>query len=105
MRIALIALLLVVGACSHGKKGCENCAKEKKEVVAAPVEFEGHCAMGLCHKKSAKVKCDPNITAAYKGKNYCFSTTEARDAFMKDIDSNVKKAHQTWNSIGGPPRG
>ncbi len=106
MKLALLIVLLVLGACAHhGKKGHDCSCDKKKEVVAAPVEFEGNCPMGLCRKKG-KVKCDPNITAAYKGKNYCFSTIEARDTFMKDIDKNVKEAQERWaDIITGRPRG
>ena len=81
-----------------GGKDHDCSCDKKKEVVQAPVEFDGHCPMGLCRKKG-KVKCDPSITAAYKGKNYCFSNTEARETFMKDIEKNVKQAHETWGSM------
>jgi len=99
--ILMLALMLILGACSHGKgkSGCTSCDKEKKAVTAnKAVEYDGHCAMGLC-LKSQQVKCDPTITAAYKGKNYCFSSEKARDNFMKDIDANVMKSNKAWEEI------
>lgn len=110
MRIFLmLAMMLVLGACSHGGKGGHhgkdhkcNCDK-KAEVKPVAVEFDGHCAMGLC-RKGAKVKCDPTITAAYQGKNYCFSSEEARDTFMKDVDKNVKNANDAWNTVLRAPQ-
>ncbi|MBY0515954.1 MAG: hypothetical protein K2P81_03525 [Bacteriovoracaceae bacterium] len=102
MKYLLIVALLFIAACSHHKK-CESCDLKKAVTESKAVEFDGHCANGLCLKKM-KVKCDPTITAAYKGKHYCFSSEEARDTFMKDIDNNVKKAHESWASIiGGNP--
>ena len=109
MRIFLmLAMMLILGACSHGGKGGHhgkdhkcNCDK-KAEVKPVAVEFDGNCAMGLC-RKGAKVKCDPTITAAYQGKNYCFSTEEARDTFMKDIDGNLKKSNTAWDMLNRAP--
>lgn len=105
----LLTMMLVLGACSHGGKKDHhgkdhkcNCEK-KAEVKPVAVEFDGNCAMGLC-RKGAKVKCDPTITAAYQGKNYCFSSEEARETFMKDIDGNVKKSNGAWNAIIRAPQ-
>lgn len=104
--------MLVLGACSHGQghhgkahHGKDHkCNCDKKAAVAPlAVEFDGNCAMGLC-RKGAKVKCDPTITAAYQGKNYCFSSEEARDTFMKDIEGNVKKSNDAWNAIIRAPQ-
>jgi hypothetical protein len=104
----MLAMMLVLGACSHGVKGGHhgkdhkcNCEK-KAEVKPVAVEFDGNCAMGLC-RKGAKVKCDPTITAAYQGKNYCFSSEEAREAFMKDIDGNLKKSNTAWDALNRAP--
>jgi YHS domain-containing protein len=98
----MLALLLVLGACSHGGKSgghhgkdhkC-NCSKAEKPKPIA-YEFDNNCAMGLC-RKEAKVPCDPTITAAFNGKHYCFSSEEARATFMKDAEANAKKAHEVW---------
>ncbi|MFP5492413.1 MAG: hypothetical protein ACLGG0_12990 [Bacteriovoracia bacterium] len=115
MKALLVIMLIALAGCAHHHKGHGHHHAEKKdhhgkdhkcncdkkaEIKSAPVEFDGHCAMGLC-RKGQKVKCDPEITAAFKGKNYCFSSLEARDTFMKNVDANAKKAHAVWGSSFG----
>jgi YHS domain-containing protein len=104
----MLLMTVILGACSHGGKGGHhgkdhkcNCDK-KAEVKPVAVEFDSNCAMGLC-RKGAKVKCDPTITAAYQGKNYCFSSEEARETFMKDIDGNLKKSNRAWDALNRAP--
>jgi hypothetical protein len=101
MKALLVIMLIVLAGCAHHHNKDHKCACDKKaEIQSAPVEFDGFCAMGLC-RKGQKVKCDPEITAAFKGKNYCFSTLEARDTFMKNVDANTKKAHAVWGTNFG----
>lgn len=72
-------------------------AQVKKETKA--MEFDGNCGMSLCLKKT-KVKCDPEITLEYKGKNYCFSGADARDKFVENIDANIRSANDQWMIMG-----
>ena len=98
MKALIVIMLIALAGCAHHHKGDGH--GRKAEVKSEPIEFDGHCAMGLC-RKGQKVKCDPEITAAFKGKSYCFSTLEARDTFMKNVDANTKKAHAVWGTNFG----
>jgi YHS domain-containing protein len=101
MKFASLALLLfVLAACAHKKDPC--CGETAKAEYKAQVfEFDNSCPMGLC-RKGIKVKCDPEITLAHKGKNYCFSSLESRETFIKDLNGNLKKASLRWEKIANP---
>ncbi len=102
--LLLIALTIVLSGCAHKKHhdhhaekkdhDC-NCSKAAEAPKAVVMEFDGACPMGLC-RRNKKVACDPEITLAHQGKNYCFSSLEARETFMKDINGNLKTANKRW---------
>lgn len=95
----ITVLTLFVGcAATTERREAQNLAQAKKASKA--FEFDGHCGMGLCRKKD-RVPCDPTITVEYKTKNYCFSTEEARDTFLRDIDKNIRMANENWAAFGG----
>jgi hypothetical protein len=105
--LLLIAFALMFSACAHKKhhahhdhqaeKKDHDCHCSKAEAPKpVAMEFDGACPMGLC-RRNQKVTCDPEITLAHKGKNYCFSTLEARETFMKDIEGNLKTANKRWS--------
>jgi hypothetical protein len=100
MRLIFILISLfsvfMLGSCAHKKKCCGGEAKPASSVQA--FEFENTCPMGLC-RKGQRVKCNPEITLAHKGKNYCFSSLEARSEFMKDVNGNIKKAAERWKMM------
>lgn len=99
----LLALSLIfssVTACTSASKRAEAQNLAKAEKNAKAFEFDGYCAGGLCRKKG-RVPCDPNITLEYKNKNYCFSSTESRDHFIRDIDNNIRMADEQFSAIGG----
>ena len=101
IRFLVLALVLTgITACSSASKRQEeqNIAQAKKDAKA--FEFDGYCGMGLCRKKN-RVPCNPEITHEYKGKNYCFSSSEARATFIRDIDNNIRMANEQWSAIGG----
>lgn len=98
--IALSVLALALAACSSAEKRAETQAITNAQNEGKMFEFDGNCGMGLCRKK-ARVPCNVDITLEYKGKNYCFSSTEARDTFVQNIDNNIKMANERWSSIGG----
>ncbi len=95
--LALSAVLAFAGACAH-----KRTSDQEREVIreTRAFEFDNHCANGLCMKKK-KVPCDPTITTEHKGKSYCFSSEAAKANFEKDIDANVRNAHQEWQIMGG----
>jgi len=101
--LLIILTLLTLSACAHKhhdhhaeKKDHDcNCSKAAEAPKPQAYEFDGLCPMGLC-RKGQKVKCDPEITLAHKEKNYCFSSLEARETFMKDIEGNLKTANKRW---------
>lgn len=97
---SLILLLSLPMACTSASKRAEeqNLATAKKHAKA--FEYDNYCAGGLCRKRG-RVPCNPEITLEYKGKNYCFSSDESRDHFIRDIDNNIKMADEQWSAIGG----
>lgn len=93
----LLCLVLLFGfsACAH-KKSCDKPACSKKAEVKEDVAFDGNCPMGLCMKKV--VKGEKQHRVEYKGKIYYFSTAEAKDQFLSNIDDNIKKANTQWRN-------
>jgi len=95
-----LSLLLVLTGCAQERLRQQaevHEAEVKKETKAA--EFDGHCGLNLCLKKNM-VKCDPNVTLEYKGKNYCFVDTDARDKFIEKIEYNLRSANEQWMIMG-----
>lgn len=101
--LALSVLLVGVTACSTAatREEKQTITEAKKE--GKVFEFDGFCGMGLCRKKG-RVPCNPEITHEYKGKNYCFSSEEARATFVRDIDNNIQKATSEHAALGGGAR-
>ena len=99
MKIFLsLVILLSIGGCANREDKTvqpttANATAEKSEVA-----FGGHCAMGLCLKK--KVKGDPKYSVDYKGKTYLFSSEEAKQNFLKDVDGNIAKANKQFTALG-----
>lgn len=95
MKILMVCLMIVMsGACAHKKRASDAEVRAVKQSKA--VEFDSHCANGLCLKKK-KVPCDPTITTEYKDRLYCFSSEQAKANFLKDVDNNARNAHQEWD--------
>lgn len=91
-----LVMLLGLGACAH-KEGCsDKSACSKKTEVKEIVAFEGNCPMGLCYKKF--VKGDKSHRVEYKNKVYYFSSEEAKDKFLSNIEGNIKKANVYWEN-------
>ncbi len=105
--LLLLGIAFLVSACANKKHhdhqaekldhDC-HCSKTAETVKPAAFEFDGACPMGLC-RKGQRVKCDPEITLAHAGKNYCFSSLEARETFMKDLNGNLVKANNLWKRL------
>jgi hypothetical protein len=95
--VALTAVLVIMSACAN-----QRTTDQEREVIRETnaLQFDNHCANGLCMKKK-KVPCDPTITAEHNGKHYCFSSETAKANFVKDIDINVRNAHEEWDKYGG----
>jgi YHS domain-containing protein len=93
-------LLLTLGACAsyHQKPNEAAQAAPVAAEVKNPAAYNGHCPMGLCLKKM--VKGDEKYDVEYKGKRYIFSSPEARDKFVSNIDANIKKANNHWARNG-----
>jgi YHS domain-containing protein len=54
-------------------------------------EFNNECAWGLANDKHVVTDCSVSSVGG-DGKTYCFSSEASRDAFMKDPETNAKKA-------------
>ena len=65
-------------------------------VFAAMGEFADNCAFGMSMGKAVKTDC--SIAEKIGGKNYCFSSEEAKATFMKD-SSLLAKAQENWTKL------
>lgn len=63
---------------------------------AAMGEFADNCAFGMSMGKAVKTDC--SIAEKIGSKNYCFSSEEAKAAFMKD-SSLLPKAQENWTKL------
>ena len=54
-------------------------------------EFDNLCTMGLAMGQNVRTDCAVNWTGK-DGKTYCFGNEEAKRTFLKDSESNLKKA-------------
>lgn len=98
--ILTLGTLLIFASCASRNDEARAKAHEaevKKETKAA--QFDNYCGMNLCLKKQ-RVKCDPTVTLDYKGKQYCFENTKARDKFAENIDYNIRTANEQWIIMG-----
>jgi YHS domain-containing protein len=63
---------------------------------AAHGPFGNMCTWGLANHKDVQTDCSVNAT--FKGKTYCFSSTDAKSQFMKDPGGNLTKAESFYKS-------
>ncbi len=91
----MLVFLLTLGACaSHQQNGQTVEAAPVVVPVKKEAAYNGNCPMGLCLKKM--VKGDDKYELEYKGNRYIFSSSEARDKFVSNIEANIKKADAHW---------
>ncbi len=64
-------------------------------------EFGNQCAMGLAMAKNVVTDCSINMKGA-DGKTYCFGNEDAKSAFSKDVEGNLKKAQDFYNKSRPP---
>jgi hypothetical protein len=63
--------------------------------VAADPEFEGHCAMSV--SAGARLPTDCSVVwISPEDKLYCFSSEQAKAAFMRDPRTNEQRAQANW---------
>lgn len=58
-------------------------------------ELGNECAWGLANDKHVKTDCSVSMEGT-DGKTYCFSNKEAKEAFMKAPEKNLKKAKEVY---------
>lgn len=76
--LVILHLLAVLPAVGSSARGAEP-------------EFGGSCAMGLAEGKLIKTDCSINWTSP-EGKFYCFGNEDSKAAFLKDPETNLRKA-------------
>ena len=64
-------------------------------LAATKGEFDNMCSQGLAMGKDVQTDCSVNATI--EGKTYCFGNEEAKEAFMKDPESNLAKAQAYYS--------
>ncbi len=62
---------------------------------AAEPEFGGQCAMALAEGKRIKTDCKVNWTAP-DGKTFCFGNEDSKATFLKDPETNIRKATEQF---------
>lgn len=94
----VLGLLMVFSfaACTSHHPGSE--AEKDAKIAAIKPEFEGKCANGLCH--NIKKQGNEKYSVYYRGKKYLFSSENARDEFLSNIDANIEKANKQWQAMG-----
>jgi YHS domain-containing protein len=89
-----LCILMILSLVSCANRREHNPATQSPVVTSAPAEYNGQCAMGMCLKKN--VVGTEKYSVDYKGKHYIFSSEEARDKFLSNIDANIKRANKQW---------
>jgi YHS domain-containing protein len=64
-------------------------------LAATKGEFDNMCTQGLATGQDVQTDCSVNATI--EGKTYCFGNEEAKEAFMKDPESNLAKAQAYYS--------
>lgn len=95
-----LVLLLTFAACAskEQKPVASPVVTETEKIDKKNVAYGGNCGMGLCLKK--RVKGDTKYGVDYKGKTYLFSSAEARDKFVSNMDRNIELANKHWSALG-----
>ncbi|MCW8810119.1 MAG: hypothetical protein OQJ93_12820 [Ignavibacteriaceae bacterium] len=60
-------------------------------------QFGGYCAYAACINKM--VPADPTVWMMENGKLYLNVNGDAQKLFKKDLDGNIKKAEENWESM------
>lgn len=96
MRLVLSFCLLSLFAvsCASHHPGSE--AEKEAQLAALGPAYGGNCAMGMCKKKVVPGKLKYKVD--YRGNRYVFSSEEARDTFLSDLDKNIATANAEWAS-------
>lgn len=68
--------------------------------IAVEPEFGGQCAMGLAEGKRIKTDCAVNWTAP-DGKLFCFGNGDSKATFLKDPETNIRKATEQYAMENG----
>lgn len=63
--------------------------------VSADPEFEGHCAMSVSVGTRLPTDCSV-VWISPEDKLYCFSSEQAKAAFMRDPRTNEQRAQANW---------
>jgi hypothetical protein len=57
-------------------------------------EFDGACAYGLSEGVVFKTDCSVTWTNPKTHKTYCFSSEQSKEAFLDDLEANLRKAQE-----------
>jgi YHS domain-containing protein len=63
---------------------------------AATGEFGNQCSWGLANHQHVQTDC--TISSPYRGRTYCFGSSEAQANFMKHPHKNLAKAESFYKS-------
>lgn len=68
--------------------------------LAGEQQFGGTCAYGLSEfGVEVKTDCKINWQDPKTGKTYCFSKEDAKQAFLKDPEGNIRKAEARYAQL------
>jgi YHS domain-containing protein len=103
MKLVLFLLFtLVLGSCASEQERIQKTADKAEMSKGANLAYGGNCAMGMCHKKVHPGNAKHSVD--YKGKRYLFTSDDARDKFISDIENNIKNADKEWASAAAAER-
>jgi YHS domain-containing protein len=85
MRHLIVAVVLAVASLS---------------ALAADKQFGATCAYGLAeYGVEVKTDCKINWQDPASGKTFCFSKEEAKQEFLKNPETNIRKAEVTYAKL------
>jgi hypothetical protein len=59
-------------------------------------EFDGNCAMSVAHGNSLPTDCSVVWISPKSGRLYCFSSEDAKLAFVSNASGNEDRAQASW---------
>jgi YHS domain-containing protein len=76
---------------------------QAEDAAAIKGEFGNSCAMALTRREQIDTDCSVNWKAE-DGKVYCFGSEESKAAFLKDPQTNLRKAKEYYAELAAAPK-
>ena len=93
----LLSAMISLMSCSSSKHHPAEYENVPHEHLSGQtqVAYEGKCATGVLNKH-CNIRANKDIYYDYRKVRYFFSTEEAKQQFVRNIDANIMKADGIW---------